>query len=241
MNRVKQAVIVAAGEGTRLRPLTLKTPKPLIPVNGRRMIDSVIGALNENGIRDIYVVVGYKKEQFRSLPDRWPGVRLIENPWYAACNNISSLYAARDHLEDVIILDGDQLIYDPAILSPEFDRSGYNCVWTDGETAEWLLTQEDGVVTHCSRAGGRGGWQLYSISRWTAEDGRRLRRHLELEFDTNKNRQIYWDDVALFCHPEEYALSVRPMPPGAVVEIDGLDELIAIDPSYDRFARGQEG
>ena len=229
---VRRAVIMAAGEGTRLRPLTLTTPKPLIPVNGVPMIESCIGALHENGIAEIYVVVGYKKEQFAYLPAKYPGLALIENPWYDACNNISSLYAARDHIENAIILDGDQLIQDPAALAPDFDRSGYNCVWTDELTGEWLLTVEDGVVTHCSRTGGSHGWQLYSVSRWTAEDGRRLKKHLELEFEEKQNRQIYWDNVALFCHPEDYRLGVWPMKAGDVVEIDSLADLAAADPVY---------
>ncbi len=232
MDKVKRAVIVAAGTGTRMLPLTAHTPKPLISVNGTRMIDSVIAALHENGIFEIHVVVGHLKEQFRDLPERFPGLTLIENPYYLSCNNISSLYMAREYLEDVIILDADQLIFNPAVLSPEFERSGYNAVWTDGETREWLLTVEDGVVTGCSRTGGRGGWQLCSISRWSAEDGRRLRRHLEEEFEQKQNRQIYWDDVALFCRPQEYRLGIRPMRRGDVIEIDSLDELAAIDARY---------
>ncbi len=235
---VKRAVIMAAGEGTRLRPLTLKTPKPLIPVNGMPMIDSCIRALRANGIAEIYVVVGYKKELFARLPADYPGLSLIENPWYATANNISSLYAARDHLEDAIILDGDQIIKDPAALAPDFDRSGYNCVWTEEPTDEWLLTVENGVVTSCSRTGGSRGWQLFSVSRWTAEDGRKLKKHLELEFEIEKNRQIYWDDVALFCHPEEYSLGVRPMEPGAVLEIDSIADLAAADPGYRYLLEG---
>ena len=229
---VRRAIIMAAGEGTRLRPLTLTTPKPLIPVNGVPMIESCIDALRENGITEIYVVVGYKKEQFAYLPAKYPGLTLIENPWYDACNNISSLYAAREHIEDAVILDGDQLIQNPAALAPGFDRSGYNCVWTEGHTGEWLLTVENGVVTACSRIGGSRGWQLYSVSRWTAEDGQKLKRHLELEFEEKRNWQIYWDDVALFCHPEEYQLGVRPMKAGDVVEIDSLADLAAADPAY---------
>jgi CTP:phosphocholine cytidylyltransferase-like protein len=232
MNRVKRAVIVAAGAGVRMRPLTLTTPKPLISVNGTRMIDSVIAALHANGITEIYVVVGWLKEAFASLPEQYPGLTLIENPYFDRCNNISSLYLAREHLEDVIILDADQIIFNPGILSPDFERSGYNAIWTDEETSEWLMTVENGVVRSCSRTGGRGGWQLYSISRWSAEDGRRLRRHLEIEFEEKQNRQIYWDDVPMFCYPEEYRLGIRPMRRDDVIEIDSLEELAAIDASY---------
>ena len=134
---------MAAGLGNRMRPVTLKTPKPLVKVNGIRMIDSVIHALHDNGIYEIYVVVGYLKEQFVDLEKEYPGLVLIENSYFDTCNNISSLYVAREHLENVMILDGDQLIYNPDILSPEFERSGYNSVWTDKKTDEWLQTVEN--------------------------------------------------------------------------------------------------
>ena len=181
MNYVKHAILLAAGKGDRMRPITLTTPKPLVQVNGVRMIDSVIMALHKNGIKEIYIVVGYLKDQFQSLPVQYPGVQLIENPYYDTCNNISSLYVAREHLGDSIILDGDQIIYNPEILAPEFERSGYNAVWCAEKTKEWLMQVENGIVRSCSRTGGSCGWQLYSISRWTAEDGARLRKHLEQE------------------------------------------------------------
>ena len=130
MNTVKRAVIMAAGEGRRMLPVTLHTPKPLVRVNGVRMIDSVIKALRQNKIQEIYIVVGYLKEQFAVLEQEYPEITLIENPDYKSCNNISSLYAAREHLEEAMILDGDQLIFEPAVLHREFERSGYNFICT---------------------------------------------------------------------------------------------------------------
>ena len=232
MHTVKRAIIMAAGKGKQMRTVTLTTPKPLVKINGRRMIDTVIEALHKNGITEIYIVVGYLKEQFAVLTKEYNNITLIENPYYDTCNNISSLYVARNFIEDSIILDGDQIIYNEEILTPEFERSGYNAVWTDGETDEWLMTVENGIVTSCSRTGGKNGWQLYSISRWSEEDGKKLKKHLELEFKEKNNRQIYWDDVAMFCHAEEYKLGISPMKSSDVIEIDNLDELIALDPSY---------
>lgn len=230
---------MAAGIGKRMQPLTFSVPKPLVKVNGVRMIDTVIEALHKNGIHEIYVVVGHLKEQFYTWGEGRTGVTIIENPYYDTCNNISSLYVVRDHLNDCIILDGDQIIFNPEIVTPTFDRSGYNAVWCEGETDEWLMDVEDGVVKSCSRTGGRHGWQLYSISRWTAEDGEKLKRHLEFEFESG-NRQIYWDDVAMFCHFKEYSLGIREMKASDIIEIDSLDELVAIDHSYHNFLQQQD-
>ena len=252
---VKRAIIMAAGFGNRMYPLTLTTPKPLVKVNGVRMIDTVVDGLRSNGITEIYVVVGHLKEQFHEwakekqaewakehagdcaneraggCADEKAGVHIIENPDYATCNNISSLYVAREHLGECIILDGDQIIYNKEILDPHFTLSGYNAVWCEGETKEWLMEVEDGVVKSCSRTGGRHGCQLYSISRWSAEDGAKLRRHLEQEFESG-NRQIFWDDVVMFCHFDEYKLGIREMRAEDIIEIDGLDELAQADPAY---------
>lgn len=233
---VKRAIIMAAGLGNRMKPLTLTTPKPLVKVNGVRMIDTVVDALHINGINEIYVVVGHLKEQFYDWAEGKDGIRIIENPFYNICNNISSLYVARDHLEDCIILDGDQIIYNPSILDPHFTLSGYNAVWCEGETDEWLMHLEDGVVRSCSRTGGAHGWQLFSVSRWNAEDGRRLKGHLEYEFERG-NRDIYWDDVAMFCHFENYTLGIREMKSTDIIEIDGIDELISIDKSYSSYLK----
>ena len=228
----QRAVILAAGFGMRMVPINTEMPKGLLEVNGEPLIERIIKQLHEVGIKEIYVVVGYLKEQFNYLEDKYENLHLIDNPYYDTCNNISSLYVARNHLKNVIILDGDQIINNTQILSKEFKYSGYNCIYKQEIHNEWMLKLENGFVTSCSRTGGQDGWQLYSVSRWNEEDGKKLKKHLEIEFEEKKNTDIYWDDVALFCYPNEYQLSIKEMHEGDILEIDSFDELCSIDETY---------
>lgn len=234
MNIVKRAIILAAGIGERMQPLTFETPKPLVKVNGVRMIDTVIDALTANNIKEIYVVVGYLKEQFHKWAKDKKGVSIIENPLFDKCNNISSLYFAREHLNDCMILDGDQIIYNKDILEPQFELSGYNAVWQEETTSEWMMQVDNGLVKSCSRIGGSHGWQLYSISRWSESDGEKIKKHLEYEFEKG-NRQIYWDDIPMFCYPQDFALGIKEMQNTDIVEIDNLTELAKIDSFYNKY------
>lgn len=237
MNTVKRAVILAAGEGRRLRPVTQSIPKPLIPVGGIRLIDTSIRALRANGIQEIYVVVGYMKERYIGLPEEYPGLTLIENPYYSTCNNISSAYVARAHLSNAFLLEADFLLRQPDILRPSFARSGYCAMRVSKPNpAEWMLTVDGGgKVTACATDGGGGTHQLFGVSMWSAEDGARLARHLEEAFIAQGRRDIYWDTLPLFAYAREYALGIREIGPKDVLEIDTLEELAAADGTYRRY------
>ncbi|MCR5214646.1 MAG: NTP transferase domain-containing protein [Eubacterium sp.] len=238
MHSIKHAIIMAAGKGERLAPVTNDIPKPLVKVHGVRMIDTIIDALHVNGINDIYIVTGYMMEKFVELKDKYPNIHLVSNQFYTEYNNISSLYAARRVLDmgECMILDGDLVISNPEILHADFERSGYSGIWTEDGTDEWLMQVNDqGIVTSCSRNGGDKGWILFSISRWSSEDSHKLRRYLEYEFDHAGNRHLYWDDVPMFQHFDGFKLGVTPMDKGDVVEIDSFAELVAYDKSYEGY------
>lgn len=100
---VKKAIIIAACFGSRLVPITLERPKPLVVVNGIRITDTLLDALLNKGIEEIYIIRGYKKEMFDVLLDKYPNIKFIDNPYYETCNNISSVYVARDLLENSYI------------------------------------------------------------------------------------------------------------------------------------------
>lgn len=225
MSKIKRAIIMAAGQGTRLRPITDTTPKPLIKVNGVPIIETIIDALHKNEVYEIYIVVGYLKEQFEYLTEKY-SINLIHNPDYNSCNNISSLYAAKDYISDTFIIDGDQIIKNSEVFNTDYNMSGYSAVWTDSFTDEWLMTVNDnGIVVSCNKEGGCNGWKLYSVSRWGKEDGLKLKKYLETEFYEKKNTGIYWDELAMFIYSDSFNLGVYRINENDIVEIDTVEDL----------------
>ena len=135
----KIAILMAAGLGSRMAPLTQKVPKPLVKAYGRSMIETVINGL-ENNVEHIYVVVGYLGDQFSFLTKTYPNVTLIENTEYKEKNNISSIYAASDVMKtnDCFICEADLFVSDPSIFSAKLDRSCYYGKMVKGYSDDWI-------------------------------------------------------------------------------------------------------
>ena len=230
MAKIENAIIMAAGLGTRMRPLTYETPKPLIPVHGKPMIESIIDGLHQNDINDITIVVGYLGEKFGYLSDKYQGIKLIENPYYNRYNNISSLYFARNDLKNTIILDGDQLIPNTKILNRDFQYSGYAGSRVDGWTDEWIMhVDNNNVILSCDREGNDHGWRLYSLSKWTAKDSAMLKKYLVQGFSNGEYRDLYWDDIAMFEYFDKFTLTMMPINKGDIIEIDSVAQLKKIN------------
>ena len=115
--RVRKAIILAAGFGQRLAPVTLDTPKPLVKVNGVRILDTLLDALYAKGITNITIVRGYKKEQFDELLEKYPTLHFIDNPEFNLANNISSAIHAIDLIDRCYICEADLYITNPDIIN----------------------------------------------------------------------------------------------------------------------------
>lgn len=229
--RVKRAILLAAGFGSRMRPITLTTPKPLVPVHGRRIIDSIIDALIQADITEIYVVCGYLGEQFNVLKEKYPNINIVKNPLYNETNNISSAYLVRDKFQNAYVMEADLLIHNPAIIKKYHYNSNYTGRYVE-ETNDWCFEMKNGNIDKL-QIGGKNCYHTYCIAYFTEEDGKQMEKDLELAFDIPGAKEKVWDYVALDYFKEHYKIKVRDVEKSDIDEIDTFNELKAIDNTYD--------
>ncbi|WP_433568625.1 sugar phosphate nucleotidyltransferase [Tractidigestivibacter sp.] len=230
--RVKRAILIAAGFGSRMAPITLNTPKPLVRVGGTRIIDTILDAVFAAGITEVYIVRGYLGEQFDQLLYKYPTIKFIENPLYNDSNNISSMLAAKDLLQSAYVFESDLLLRNGELITKYQDRSNYLAVPME-RSDDWCFTVEKSGVIKNFALGGEGGVeQMVGISYWTDEDGARLAKDIPATFEMPGGKERFWDEVALSYCRENYKVYTRPCTLEDVTEIDSFRELQALDPAY---------
>ncbi len=228
--RAKRAVFIAAGFGTRLVPITLNTPKPLVRVNGERIIDSQIDACLEAGITEIYIVRGYLAEQFDQLLYKYPMVKFLENPVYNEANNISSAMVARYRMQNAYIFEADLLIRNKSLIRKYAYRSNVLGIRKE-RTDDWCLTEKNGCVDE-EKVGGLNCYQLVGIYYFNASDGARLSGDLKQAYENPGGKELFWDNVPNQVFHGKYRIEIRPCNERDVTEIDTFNELKEIDKSY---------
>lgn len=231
--RAKRAIFIAAGFGTRLVPITLNTPKPLVRVRGIRIIDRLIDACLEAGINEIYIVRGYLSELFDQLLYKYPMIKFLENPAYNEANNISSALVARYMLSNAYVFEADLLISNPEIIKKYHYTSDFMAIKKD-RSDDWCFKVKDGIIQE-EKVGGEGDdiWQMVGISYWNEIDGHKLSQDIQDVYSSPGGKERYWEQVPLVYKKEHYTVEVRECRDEDIVEIDTFNELKALDKTYD--------
>ena len=229
--RVKSAVIMAAGFGERMVPATLERPKPMVKVNGVRIIDTLLDALVAAGITDITLIRGYKKEVFDELYEKYPFINLVDNPEYSTTNNISSVMQVIDKLDSCYLCEADLYISNPDVITKYQYYSNILGSYSL-ETDDWSFKMTDGYISDYQK-GNTYCYNYYGISYWTEKDSALLREDFAKvynEFDGGKN--YFWEFIPLVLLKDRYKVEIRQCQKSDIIEIDSYHELQLIDPSY---------
>jgi len=228
--RVKRAVFIAAGFGSRLVPITLNTPKPLVRVKGVRIIDTLLDAVCAIGITDIIIVRGYLSEQFDQLLYKYPTIKFLENPLYNEANNISSAMCARYLLQNAYVFESDLLLHNQKLVTKYQYETNYLGVPTE-RTDDWCFETKNGIVTKLS-VGGTNCHHMFGISYWDQRDGAKLAEHIKQVYEAPGGKERYWDQVPLVHFIKDYRINVRECSFGDITEIDTFSELKKMDKLY---------
>lgn len=230
--RAKRAIFLAAGFGSRMKPVTLTTPKPMVKVNGIRIIDTLIDACLAAEIEEIYIVRGYLAEKFDELLEKYPMIHFIDNLDFDKANNISSAFLARELMQNAYVLEADLYLSNPNLIRKYNYESNVLGIWMEHSDDWCLISDSEGYVAE-ETTSGENAYQMVGIYYWSEADGKKLAEHLEevyLHAEGGKDR--YWETIPNWDYHDQYKIKIVPCEQTDIVEIDTYDELKAIDPSY---------
>jgi len=230
-HRVKRAIFIAAGFGSRLVPITLNTPKPLVRVRGTRMIDTLIDAVLKAGIDEIIIVRGYLYEQFDQLLYKYPTIKFVDNLAYDEANNIMSIYRVRNMLENAYVFEADLVLSNPKIIKKYQYSSCFLGIPVE-KTNDWCFEVEDGIIKQ-QMVAGKSCYQQVGISYWNAEDGHKLASDIDTASNLENGKELYWDQVPMKVFKDRYNVEISSCSSADIVEIDTFDELRRIDKMYE--------
>lgn len=226
-NSPQNAIILAAGYGMRMVPINIESPKAFVEVHGQKLIERQIRQLLEVGIHEIYVVVGFLKEQFEYLIDEF-GVKLIVNTEYSSKNNMYSLMKALDHLKRNGKLGNTYIV--PCDIWCESNP------FREDELYSWYmvssLVDDDSEVrinrkNELVRAKNKGGNAMIGVCYLTKDDAGYVNERIKLLASDDKNDDLFWEE-ALY-KDNKMCVNARTVNANDVVEINTYEQLRELD------------
>lgn len=221
-----RAILMAAGMGTRLRPLTENTPKSLIEVNGMSLLERQIINLKEVGINEIIVLTGYLHEKFDDLVEKYKLIKVV-NDKYDVYNNIYTMYLVREYLEDAFVIDADNYITRNFLPTIKPDTSIYYSACKENIINEWILKyDESGKIfgVDIGKQGDGPSFIMSGASFWTAKDARVICQKVQEAVEVNNSMDIYWDNIAVD-NLHNMEVYIEKIQSNDIFEIDSLADL----------------
>lgn len=228
---MKNAIILAAGKSNRFAPFTYEKPKGLFCVKGEILIERQIEQLKKAGIEEIFIVVGYMKEKFFYLEQKY-NVQLIVNNEFGKKGNLYSLYMAREHLNNTYICCADHyFIHNPFINDNEINYSYRACSYQKGKFREFAVTVSDADVITDMTVGGMDSLAMVGHAYMNENFSSIFRNFMETEINDFGIASMFWEEYYAK-HSKELTLYMKEFKAEDILEFDNIDDLRSFDSEF---------
>ncbi len=229
--KVDNAIIMAAGMSTRFVPLSLEKPKGLLVVKNEVLIERQIEQLQEAGIRNIVIVLGYKKEAFFYLEQKYTGLKILINPEFNTKNNTHTLYLARQYTGNSYICSSDDYFEENPFEEYVY-RSYYSAIHVTEKTNEWyMIPDAKGNIARVEKSG-RDGFIMLGHVYWDREFSAAMMKILCDDAEVGNYDDVLWEQVLAENIRTLPPMEIREYPKDVIFEFDSLDELRQFDANY---------
>lgn len=222
-----RAILMAAGMGTRLRPLTNNTPKSLIEVNGMSLLERQILNLKEIGVDEIIVLTGYLHEKFDDIVKKYNLIKVV-NDKYNLYNNIYTMYLVREYLKDAFVIDADQYFTRNFLPKTKPETSIYYSACKENIENEWVFkyNESDNRIFGIEIAGkdAKPDYIMSGASFWTEKDGTLIAEKVEEAINKGDFKDMYWDCIPVE-NLDKIDVHIEKIESDDIFEIDNLDDL----------------
>ena len=230
--KVDNAIIMAAGRSSRCLPLSEIIPKGLFRIKGEIMLEREIEQLKQAGVNNIILVVGYLKEKFFYLKDKY-NIIIIENLFYDTRNNIHSLYEARKYMKNSYICCSDNYFRYNVFRDYVYD-SYYACKYSREFLDEFCVTEmQDAYITNVKR-GGSDSWYTMGEAYFNRDFSSTFIKLLSSEYNDPEIHKMLMDNYHIK-HIDVLKLRKKEYDSDDVKEFDTLDEIIEFDKTFTNF------
>ena len=227
--KVKHAIILAAGMSSETNPISKHIPKGLYVAKGDVLIERLIEQLQAAGVEDIYVVVGFKMDQFFYLEEKY-NVKIVVNNEYALRNNNGSIRCVMEHLSNSYIIPNDEYFTENVFSLYEY-RSFYSTVYSTSKTKEAFVKLNDKDQIINVYKGGNQGWTMLGHCYMDADYAKCYQAWFEKVYDFYETKKLFWEEI-FYPHLKEFPLFAKKYEPGIIFEFDELSELEGFDNQF---------
>lgn len=228
----KNAIILAAGKSNRFAPFTYEKPKGLFIVKGEVLIERQIKQLIEAGIKEIIVVIGYMKEKFFYLEQKYPEVKLVVNNTFGKYGNIYSIYVSRNYLQNTYICCADHYFINNPFLDNNVDNISYRAgTYYSRKFREFSIDYTDANVISGCYIGGSDKMAMVGHAYFNEGFSSKFVELMEDEINNFGIANMFWEEFYQR-HIKDLTLYVKEFAPNEVLEFDDIDELRKFDSDF---------